>query len=163
MTTDPHLQKIKFLATGKHLPKGLLLACTLLLSACSGTPAENLGVHDGQLAPCPNSPNCVSSQASDADHKVDPLPLLGSAENTRETLLKLINSQPGARLVDQDTSYLRAEYTSDLLRFVDDVEFMITASDVQVRSASRLGYSDLGVNRKRVEQLRQRMLQLPQP
>lgn len=162
MRTD--LQKIKVQArpTVQRLSLLILVAGGLLLSACSGTPAENLGAHDGKLAPCPSSPNCVSSQASDADHQIAPLPLLGDVQNTRETLLKLINGQPSARLVEQNTLYLRAEYTSDLLRFVDDVEFLIAADAVQVRSASRVGYSDLGVNRKRIEQLRQRMQQLAQ-
>jgi uncharacterized protein (DUF1499 family) len=134
----------------------LVLALAALLSACSGSPPDNLGVHDGRLAPCPESPNCVSSQASDEEHRVESLPLKGSPAQTRALLVKLLANEPRVRLIEQSADYLRAEFSSQLLRFVDDVEFLIGEQAVDVRSASRLGYSDLGVNRKRIEHLRQR-------
>lgn len=133
----------------------------LLLGACSGSPPENLGVHDGRLAPCPASPNCVSSQASDAAHQVEPLPLAGSPPQTRARLLAILAGEPRARLVEQDGNYLRAEFTSRMLRFIDDVEFLVGEQAVDVRSASRLGHSDLGVNRKRIERLRRRLGEQP--
>jgi uncharacterized protein (DUF1499 family) len=128
----------------------------LLLSACSGSPPENLGVQAGRLAPCPASPNCVSSQASDAAHRVEPLPLTGGRSQTRARLLAVLASEPRARLVAQDGDYLRAEFTSRVLRFIDDVEFLIGEQAVDVRSASRLGQADFGVNRESVERLRRR-------
>ena len=133
----------------------------LLLGACSGSPPENLGVHAGRLAPCPTSPNCVSSQASDAAHQVEPLPLTGSPRQTRARLLAILASEPRARLVAQDGNYLRAEFTSRVLRFIDDVEFLVGEQAVEVRSASRLGHADFGVNRERVEHLRRRLGEQP--
>ncbi len=131
------------------------LAC--LLAACSGSPAENLGIHNGRLAACPDSPNCVNSQASDPRHAIAPLPLKGSAQATQALLKQVLASEPRTRLVEESPGYLRAEFSSKLMRFVDDVEFMIGATAVDVRSASRLGYADFDVNRERIEQLRQRL------
>ncbi len=129
----------------------------VLLSGCSGSPLDNLGVHDGRLTPCPESPNCVSSQASDAEQRIEPLLLRGSPSQTQALLVKLLADEPRVRLIEQDANYLHAEFSSQVLRFVDDVEFLIGDQAVDVRSASRLGYSDLGVNRKRIEHLRQRL------
>ena len=135
----------------------LALPLLVLLSACSGTAPDNLGIHDGQLRACPDSPNCVNSQASDARHAIKPLPLKGSAEETQALLKALLSEEPRVSLVDEAPGYLRAEFSSKLMRFVDDVEFMIGASAVDVRSASRLGYADFDVNRERIERLRQRL------
>lgn len=137
------------------------LSLLMLLSACSGTPPDNLGLRDGRLAPCPASPNCVSSQAGDAEHHVEPLPLRGTPSQTRARLLAVLTREPRVRLVEQGDQYLRAEFTSRVLRFVDDVEFLLGEQAVDVRSASRLGYSDFGVNRQRIEHLRQRLAQQP--
>lgn len=131
----------------------------IALSACSGTAPDNLGIKDGSLTACPDSPNCVNSQASDAQHAIAPLPLKGSPEQTQAHLKALLSEDQQVRLVEEAPGYLRAEFSSTLMRFVDDVEFMIGASAVDVRSASRLGYSDFDVNRKRIEQLRQRLSQ----
>lgn len=109
------------------------------------------------MASCPTSPNCVNSQASDSDHHVEPLPLKGDRGQTQALLVKLLSSEPRVSLVEQSDGYLRAEFASKLLGFVDDVEFLIGEQHVDVRSASRLGYSDMNVNRKRIEQLRQRL------
>lgn len=143
-----------------HNP-ALLLPLALLLSACSGSPPENLGSHDGRLAPCPDSPNCVNSQAGDAEHFIAPLPLKGSAQQTQAVLKQVLGSEPRVRLVEEAPGYLRAEFSSQLMRFVDDVEFLIGESAVDVRSASRLGYADFEVNRKRIEQLRQQLAAQP--
>ncbi|MFZ3153041.1 DUF1499 domain-containing protein [Pseudomonas sp.] len=139
-----------------HKP-ALVLPLLVLLSACSGTAPDNLGIREGQLSPCPDSPNCVNSQASDARHAIAPLPLQGSAEETQARLKALLSEEPRVSLVEEAPGYLRAEFSSKLMRFVDDVEFMIGASAVDVRSASRLGYADFDVNRKRIEHLRQRL------
>lgn len=141
--------------------KSALLPLALLLSACSGNPPENLGNHDGQLAPCPDSPNCVNSQAGDAEHFIAPLPLKDSPQQTQALLKQVLTSEPRARLVEETPGYLRAEFSSKLMRFVDDVEFLIGEDAVDVRSASRLGYADFEVNRKRIEHLRQRLTEQP--
>jgi uncharacterized protein (DUF1499 family) len=133
------------------------LALVLLLSGCSGTPPTDIGVRQGHLTDCPSSPNCVSSQASDSAHKIAPLPLTGDVENSRRHLVKLLASQPRVTIVTEQNNYIHAEFTSSLLRFVDDVEFLLGPQAIEVRSASRLGFSDLGANRTRVEQLREQL------
>lgn len=114
-------------------------------------------MRDARLSPCPSSPNCVASQAEDAEHRVEPLALRGTPEQTRAHLLALLASEPRAEVVAQQDNYLRAQFTSKVLRFVDDVEFLIGPQAIEVRSASRLGYADFGVNRARIEALRQRL------
>ncbi|WP_339409784.1 DUF1499 domain-containing protein [Pseudomonas sp. EA_35y_Pfl2_R5] len=133
------------------------LSLLVLLSACSGNAPDNLGIREGRLASCPDSPNCVNSQASDARHAIEPLPLQGTAEQTQAHLKALLSEEPRVNLVEETPGYLRAEFTSKLMRFVDDVEFLIGAAAVDVRSASRMGHSDFDVNRERIEHLRQRL------
>lgn len=108
------------------------------------------------LSPCPSSPNCVSTQATDPSHIIAPFQYKRSRAEAKETLKTVLTTLPRTKLVDEDESYLHYEFTSLLLRFVDDVEFLFdeTTKTIHFRSASRLGYSDLGVNRKRMERLR---------
>jgi uncharacterized protein (DUF1499 family) len=123
----------------------------------------NLGVHDGKLAPCPASPNCVSSQSADQEHGIEPLRYAGPPGEVLERLKKAITGMKRARIITEAGGYLHAEFTSAFFRFVDDVEFFVDerASVIHVRSASRLGHSDLGVNRKRIEDIRAAMTRLP--
>ena len=116
---------------------------------------ENLGVHDGKLAACPDSPNCVSTQATDKEQFIAPLSFEGSTEELRAAIKEAIQTTPRAKLISEESDYIHAECRSLLLRFVDDLELWIDAENKQLhaRSASRTGYSDLGVNRKRVEEL----------
>ncbi len=129
-----------------------LLATTGLLG-CAGTAPTNLGLNDNRLAPCPSSPNCVCSYDTNEGHTITPIPLKGSTEDTKSALLAVLETM-GATVVSDQGEYIRSEFTSSLMGFVDDVEFYIDASSIQVRSASRLGHSDLGANRKRVESIR---------
>jgi len=119
-----------------------------------GKRPRNLGVTDGKLAPCPNKPNCVSSQADDRQHAVQPLPLKGNAEASMQRIKKVLADMPRTEVTAEKPHYIHAECTSRVLGFVDDVEFFCDGDAIQVRSASRLGYSDLGVNSKRVEAIR---------
>lgn len=138
------------------------LAMTLLvLLGFTGSRAQNLGVKDGALAACPNSPNCVSTQAKDAGHAVAPLTYATSKEQAIQRLTDIIRTLPRTRIVTSTADYLHVEFTSALFRFVDDVEFLFddAAKTIHFRSASRLGYSDLGVNRKRMEDIRRRFQQ----
>ncbi len=109
------------------------------------------------LKACPTSPNCVSSQAepSDKEHYIEPWKGLGSLERNQQQLLVLLSTVDNCQVVDQDDNYLHATFTTRWLRFVDDVEFLIDAEQIQLRSGSRTGYSDFGVNRKRLERLGQ--------
>lgn len=124
---------------------------------------DNLGVKDGRLAPCKRSPNCVSSQADPADreHYIAPIPFKGSALELR----KAVESMPRSTVVKEEGNYLYAEFRSRLLGYVDDVEFFYDdkAGLVHVRSASRLGRRDFGVNRKRVEALRRILISPSRP
>lgn len=140
----------------KHLP--LVVASSLVIFGCSGTQPGNLGLKDGSLASCPSSPNCVSTKASDREHGIAPMSYTGSAQEAKKRLLDVILSMKRTKIVTDDGNYLHVEFTSALFRFVDDVEFFIDESSgtIDFRSASRLGYSDLGVNRKRMEEIRRR-------
>ncbi|MCR9231058.1 MAG: DUF1499 domain-containing protein [bacterium] len=122
------------------------------------SPPDNLGVNDGKLSSCPESPNCVCSCDSSKLHKIAPLEFTDSPTQARERLLSVLAEYPGCQIVTGDENYLRAEFRTSWLRFVDDVEFLIEPGQnvIQVRSASRIGYSDLGTNRERIETIRQK-------
>ena len=109
-----------------------------------------------QLAPCPQTPNCISSETSDAHHYIKPITYEGTVEEAKARLRQILLSSPRTQIVDEELTYIHAECTSWLFRFTDDIEFVFddTQKVIQIRSASRIGYSDLGVNRKRVETIR---------
>ncbi|MCP3964677.1 MAG: DUF1499 domain-containing protein [bacterium] len=119
------------------------------------TEPTDLGERQGRLAPCPSSPNCVSSFAEDEEHRVEPLAFSGDPAAVIARLREIIEAMPRARVVDASENYLRSEHTSLVFRYVDDLEILVDpeAGKIHVRSASRTGYSDLGVNRKRVAAL----------
>lgn len=125
-----------------------------------GNRGIGLGIVDGRLSPCPNKPNCVSSQAAvgDRQHYIEALSYGGEPAQARERLERAIGDMKRARVVVRQADYWRVEFTSALWRFVDDVEFLFAdkAKRIDVRSASRVGYSDLGVNRRRIEEIRRR-------
>ena len=133
------------------------IAVLAVTAGCSGgRPPSGLGVTEGRLAPCPNSPNCVSSEAT-SEERVEPLHYDGDAKRARARLLEVLNGMERVRAVESADDYLRVEFRSAVFGFVDDVEFRFSAPGiVQVRSASRTGYYDFGVNRERVEALRAR-------
>jgi len=124
----------------------------------SGKRPDDLGIKNGRLKPPPGSPNAVSSQAQDASHAIAPLSYSGPPARAMDALVNIVKSTPRARIIAQTNDYLYAEYQSALMGFVDDVEFWFesNAKVIQVRSASRLGYSDFGVNRARVEDIRRK-------
>jgi uncharacterized protein (DUF1499 family) len=132
------------------------VAMLALLSLFAGRPPD-LGVKDGRLAPCPNSPNCVCTLATDDAHRIEPLAYDGTAEEAMARLKAALAALPRTRVVTETPDYLHAECTSLVFRFVDDVEFLIDRGRkvIHFRSASRVGRSDLGVNRRRMEALRQ--------
>jgi uncharacterized protein (DUF1499 family) len=128
-----------------------------LLSAFSRRPA-NLGAAGGRLAECPASPNCVATQSGSGDQRMAALRYQGSQQQAMERLKKIVAGMPRAKIVAAENEYLCAEFTSGLFRFVDDVEFLIDPAErvIHFRSASRVGYSDLGANRRRMEEIRRR-------
>lgn len=117
----------------------------------SGTRPNNLGVKNGKLTLCPGTPNCVNSQSSDNQSKIAPLPMIAISE-----LRKIIEGMERTTIIEETENYLYAEFKTPLMGFVDDVEFYRDTNEqvIHVRSASRLGKSDLGLNRKRVEEIR---------
>jgi uncharacterized protein (DUF1499 family) len=135
-----------------------LLYLAVMMVGCSGNRHAQVGLTDGKLTACPDSPNCVSSQSADPRHAIDPLRYEGTVGKARELLIEAVSGMKRARMTVVEERYLQAEFTSPLLRFVDDVEFLLDdgAKTIHVRSASRVGYSDLGVNRRRVEEIRSR-------
>ena len=120
----------------------------------SGKRPDNLGVNNGKLKACPGTPNCVNSQSDDSQSKIDPLPGVAISQ-----IKEVVQGMEKTNIVEETDNYLYAEFTSKLMGYVDDVEFYLdnSANVVHVRSASRLGKSDLGVNRKRIEEIRAKL------
>jgi uncharacterized protein (DUF1499 family) len=117
------------------------------------------------LAPCPEKPNCVSSLATATRHFIEPLQFTGEPVDAWARLKAILQRQTRTRIVAEQDGYLHAEFRSAVFRFVDDVEFAMQEElmVIHVRSASRTGYSDFGVNRRRVERLRERFTALEPP
>ncbi len=126
----------------------------LTVLSCASSPPK-VGLIDGKLRACPNSPNCVSSENDSPSSRIEPLTFQGSPEKAWGNL-KETTREMGGKIQEERDGYLWATFTSWIFRFVDDVEFRMVSSDcmIHVRSGSRVGYSDLGVNRRRVEKLR---------
>ena len=119
---------------------------------------EKAGLENGKLRPCPGTPNCVCSEYPGSPAWIAPLSAGKLARDEALAALKAVIGEMGGVLVKEDGDYLAATFTVPLFGFTDDVEFRFDreAGAVQVRSASRLGFSDLGVNRGRVEDMRRR-------
>jgi uncharacterized protein (DUF1499 family) len=130
--------------------KHLSLYVCILLSATHATAGPN------KLSPCPDSPNCVSSQSRDSARFIEPLRYTGNFADARQKVIDLLKSSKRARLIQVEADYIHAEFRSVIFKFVDDIEFYLSSEDriIHVRSASRTGYYDFGVNRRRVERLR---------
>jgi len=131
---------------------------SMLFAGCSGT-KPTLGIVNSKFVQCPSSPNCVSTQAKDAKHFIEPIVIESATLEVKKTLQKTISAFKRSKIVEVKDDYIRAEFSSKIFGFVDDVEFYFpqTSSQkttVQIRSASRVGYSDLDVNRKRIEEIR---------
>ena len=128
----------------------------------SGSRPVNLGYAAGKFAPPSWKPNTVSSTVEPSDkHYIEPLPFTGTASTAWKRLRAIVASSKGASIVTHGETYLYAEFSSGLLGFVDDVEFAIDEKTgvIHARSSSRLGIDDLGANRKRIERIRQELLE----
>jgi uncharacterized protein (DUF1499 family) len=131
-------------------------AAAACLVSCAGARPVPIGIAGGRLAACPASPNCASSDATDAAHAVPALKLLQPATAAWPALRAAVARMPRTRIVSERVGYLHAECTTPLMRYVDDLELELRAEAgiVAVRSASRVGYGDMGANRDRIEELR---------
>ncbi len=125
-------------------------------SPFAGQAPDNIGLHEKKLADCPSSPNCVVSQGEDLDHYIDPIHYSGDRQTVYKTLLDVISVIPRTEITESTPNYIRTESHSRLLGFVDDLEFYFPDDEniIHLRSAARVGESDLGVNRRRLEQIR---------
>jgi uncharacterized protein (DUF1499 family) len=123
----------------------------------TGKRPTDLGTASGRLKPCPGTPNCVCSQ-DQGQAAIAPLAVGGTAKDAVKKLAGIVRAMKGGAVVEEREDYLRAEFSSGFFGFVDDVEFWaVDPKAVQVRSASRLGRDDFGVNRKRIEAIRSRL------
>jgi uncharacterized protein (DUF1499 family) len=132
----------------------LALAGLMVLSGCSKKPA--VGLTSEGLSACPGSPNCVNSQSRADRHMIAPLVYQGSPEQAYEDLMAVVSGMERTTIITQSPDYLHVEFRSKWMKFVDDVEFWFPKNEkiIHFRSASRTGYSDFGVNRERMEEIR---------
>jgi uncharacterized protein (DUF1499 family) len=137
----------------------LLVIIIVAVYARTVPPPPDLGVINGRMAPCPESPNCVSSHAVDESQRIVPIAYTGEADAAMKRLHDVVAAMSRAKVITRQPNYLHVEFRSRFFRFVDDVEFLVDPAEsvIHVRSASRVGHSDLGVNRSRVEQIRERL------
>ncbi|HED31562.1 MAG TPA: DUF1499 domain-containing protein [Prosthecochloris aestuarii] len=135
----------------------LVRGVTGAMSGLWPAPADEPALLNGQLRPCPGTPNCVCSETGNEAIRVDPLVYTGDADDAWSRLQRVVRQMEG-KIERIEGDYLWSTFTVPFLGFVDDVEFRLdrNAGVIQVRSASRLGYSDLGINRSRVDDIRRR-------
>jgi len=133
-----------------------MISMAAIFAVCCSKVPETTGLKDGRLAECPDKPNCVSSMTNNKSHFIEPFSYKGEFNKAKNAIAEAVKSQDRAEIISDNENYIHAEFKSKLFRFTDDVEFLIDDKNktVHIRSASRVGYSDMGVNRKRMESLR---------
>lgn len=135
-----------------------VMGLALAMVGCGGKMPDDLGPQDGALGPCPDSPNCVSSSvdASDEQHSIAAFAIEGDTEAAWNALIAAVEAMPRTEIVTRGGDYLYAIQTSSLMRYNDDFEFLLVGRKalIHVRSASRVGHGDMGVNRDRIEGVR---------
>jgi len=143
-----------------HWFNHLSILFLLTTISCAAQPPASIGLKDGRLTPCPHKPNCVSSESKTESSRIEPLTFTGSPAAAWEKLKAAI-VDIGGRIEKDENYYLWATFRSKIFRFVDDVECRMDAESnvIHLRSASRVGYSDFGVNRRRINKLRSKFNQ----
>ncbi len=136
-----------------------VLTASLLLGACGAGSPTLRSQTTGLLAPCDSGPHCVSSQSKDPSHAIAPMRYTGSAVAAREKLTRVLKRMEsrGYQVVKSEGDYVHATYTTGTMKYIDDLEFVFSQSEVgviHVRSSSRIGYADFGANREHVEEVR---------
>jgi uncharacterized protein (DUF1499 family) len=151
---------------GKEMKKNLKcvigsLFLIMILWGCSGNPTERQNRESSGFLDCPDTPNCVSSLAKNPKYRVEPFKLKKDPKTSWDIVKKTVELLPRTKVVSADNSDIHAECKSMIFRFVDDLTLHLTPSNsiIHIRSAARTGYSDLGVNRRRVENLRKKLQQ----
>jgi len=137
-----------------------VIIMSITLFSCSGQKPKDLGVFDNKFSTCPGSPNCVSSDAEDKDHNIEFFKLNTGLENDWQAVHEIVASLKRTKIITFNENYIHAECSSAIFGFVDDLQLHLRKHGqyVAVKSASRLGYSDFGVNRKRIANLRELLL-----
>lgn len=137
-----------------------LMAALMIIWGCSIKPADNPIGKNENLKPCPESPNCVSTLAQDSRHAMPPLPYVETKDQSKQRLIEILKNMQRSKIIKISDSYIHAEFRSRFFRFVDDVEFQFDDAGrlVHFRSASRAGYYDFGVNRRRMSEFSKRYL-----
>ena len=154
----------------KHMSRLIAIAFVILLNltvnlvfpATSWADSSNLGVSNNHLTACPTSPNCVVSQNADSKHAIDPISYHVDRDTAKKTVLKVLTVVPRTEVIENTDDYIHALSKSRIFKFTDDVEFYFPKNEnvIHIRSASPIGDSDLGVNRRRMEQIRLAMQDL---
>ena len=116
-----------------------------------------IGIIDGKFHPCPKSPNCVSTQSTDKKHRMEPIQYSSTVDEAKGKIRNIITSFKRTKLITETENYLHFEFRTATFKFVDDVEFYLDDKEklIHFRSAARLGWSDMGVNRKRMGKIRE--------
>ncbi|MFC2171281.1 DUF1499 domain-containing protein [Acidobacteriota bacterium] len=155
---------LKIVAVGIVLTAILATLALMILARTAARPGH-LGLKDGRLAPCSSTPNCVSSQSSDQKNFIEPIFLDHSEEEAIARLMTILGNRKDGKVITARKRYVHVEFRSRLFGFVDDAEFYLDedAKVLHFRSAARVGYSDLGVNRKRLEDIRKAFLEMDAP
>ena len=123
--------------------------------SCSGKKPSSIGIKDNRLTRCPKSPNCVVSFNDDKEHYIEPIIYDEDRNTIKEKLLQIISNSQRTKIIKNEDNYIYVEYTSKVIKFVDDVEFLFTDDNIiHVRSASRVGHTDFGVNKARIENIK---------
>jgi uncharacterized protein (DUF1499 family) len=136
-----------------------LVLILFIANGCSGKRPDEIGIVLSGLRGCPKSPNCVSSEAKDKRHAIESFHIKGDPSASWTLIQDEIASMPRWRIVKATNNYIHAECKSRIFRFIDDLELYLNPSNgiISIRSASRIGYTDFGTNRRRVEHLRSRL------
>lgn len=136
--------------------KTILLSMLLLATIAHGSTEGEFRVKDYRLASCPDSPNCVCTLNDSEEHAIAPYRYRKTLDEAKAVLKQVFSERSRTELVQEEAAYLHYEVKSLLFRFVDDVEILFddASKTIHFRSASRVGHSDFGVNRRRMEEVR---------
>jgi len=131
------------------------IAALVILLGCSVKPPDETDGPKESLAPCPETPNCVSTQSSDSRHAMPPLPFIGTKDQSKTRIINIIKSMKRSKIIEISDSYIHVQFRTRFFRFVDDVEFLFddAARIIHFRSASRVGFYDFGVNHRRMSEI----------
>lgn len=136
----------------------ILLICTMLmmLGACSSATKKGPTYDGNELGACPNSPNCISSLADDDKHYLDAIEYTVTKEQAKEIILEIVKEEKNSEVITVKDNYIHVIFKSGVFKFIDDLEFVFSEdkNTINFRSAARSGYSDFGVNRKRLERIK---------